>query len=77
MDPHKAQDIVDRNVRPPYLQFYTPIALTILYAAVSGLPHDPVGDSDAGEPEAATKMTTEFETTETNDVSGASPSSIE
>ena len=71
--PPKAFEVMNRNVKPPYLQYYVPVAYTILMAAVAGIPeHDPLG-----EPEAATEMTTEFETTETNDVFGDSPNSIE
>jgi hypothetical protein len=73
MDPNQALAIINRNVKPPYLQFYVPVAYTILLAAVAGIPeHDPLG-----EPPAATEMTTEFETTETNDVFGDFPNSTE
>lgn len=73
MDPNKALTIIDRNVKPPYLQYYVPVAFTILLAAVAGIPeHDPLG-----EPPAATGMATEFEATEMNEVSGDFPNSIE
>lgn len=73
MAPPEAFAVVKRNVKPPYLQYYVPVAYTILLAAVAGFPeHDPVG-----EPPAATEMETEFEATEMNEVSGDFPNSIE
>lgn len=55
MSPNEALGIVERNITEGYLMDYLPTAMSAIYASLSGVENDPVGE-DLADPETMTSL---------------------